>query len=69
MFDWLIGIGVVAVAVVVAWFRGRGKGAESERTKQAKAYQERREKIDAAGNDVGGIDRDELDRRLRKHAE
>lgn len=69
MFDWLIGAALLAVAVVVAWFRGKGKGAESERTKQAKAYQERREKIDAAGNDVGGLDRDELNSRLRKHAE
>lgn len=67
MFDALIGLAIAAAAIVGAFLFGRRKGGKAERDKAAEAYVDRKGKIDAAGNDAGGLDRPSLDDRLRKH--
>lgn len=59
----LIAAVVVAIgAAVMAYFKGRRDSGK----KQADAYQKRKDRIDEAGNDTSGLDRDQLNDRLRK---
>ena len=54
------------VLASLAFLVGARRGGKAERDKQADAYQKRKDRIDAAGNDVSGLDRDAVDERLRK---
>jgi hypothetical protein len=60
MTEIIAGLVLAVVAALVGYFKGRG----GERKKAERAYQQTREKIDNAGNDVDGASPDELNRRL-----
>lgn len=62
----MIEVLVALVLAAVAFLVGSRRGGKAERDKQADAYNKRKDKIDAAGNDVSGLDRDAIDERLRK---
>ena len=62
MIEVLVAIVLTAVAFLV----GSRRGGKAERSKQDEAYSKRKDRIDAAGNDVSGLDRDAIDDRLRK---
>lgn len=57
---------VALVLAAVAYLVGSRRGGKAWRDKQTNAYNKRKDKIDAAGNDVSGLDRDSIDERLRK---
>ena len=54
------------VLAAVAFLVGSRRGGKAERDKQAETYNKRKDRIDAAGNDVSGLDRDAVNERLRK---
>lgn len=54
------------VLAAVAFLVGSVRGGKAERDKQAEAYSKRKDRIDEAGNDVSGLDRDAVNERLRK---
>ena len=62
----MIEVLVAAVLAFVAYLVGSRRGKKSEQEKQADAYQKRKDRIDEAGNDTSGLDRDQLNDRLRK---
>ena len=62
MIEVLVAIVLAAVAFLV----GSRRGGKAERDKQTDAYNKRKDKIDAAGSDVSGLDRDAVNERLRK---
>ena len=57
---------MAAVLAIAAYLVGSRRGKKSEQEKQADAYQKRKESINEAGNDTSGLDRDQLNDRLRK---
>lgn len=60
MTEIIAGVVLAVVAALIGYIKGRG----GERKKAERAYQQTREKIDNAGNDVDGASPDELNRRL-----
>jgi len=60
MTEIIAGVVLAVVAALVGYFKGRGV----ERKKAERAYQQTRERIENAGNDVDGASHDELNRRL-----
>ena len=62
MIEVLVSLVLAAVALLV----GLRRGGKAERDKQADAYNKRKDRIDAAGNDVSGLDRDSINERLRR---
>ena len=56
---------VALVLASVAYLVGSRRGGKAERDKQVDAYSKRKERIDAAGNDVDGLDRNAVNERLR----
>ena len=62
----MIEVLVAAVLALVAYLVGSRRGKKSEQEKQVESYQKRKDRIDEAGNDTSGLDRDQLNDRLRK---
>ncbi len=62
----MIEVLVALVIAAVAYLVGSRRGGKAERDKQVEAYSKRKDRIDAAGNDVSGLDRDAVNERLRK---
>lgn len=62
----MIEVLVAAVLALAAYLVGSRRGKKSERDRQVNAYQKRKDRIDEAGNDTSGLDRDQLNDRLRK---
>lgn len=62
----MIEVIVALILAAMAFLVGSRRGGKAERDKQADAYNKRKDRIDAAGNDVSGLDRDAVNERLRK---